>query len=97
MIIIRLVLKYVNNYIYKLIILDLIRNIWYDDFCLYFFVLVWEILIKLGCNWCFFVSKYGVVFFFCVIRIFGRNEVNVFKKSFIFLNEIMFIFFENRW
>lgn len=97
MIIIRLVLKYVNNYIYKLIILDLIKNIWYDDFCLYFFVLVWEILIKLGCNWCFFVSKYGVVFFFCMIRIFGRNEVNVFKKSFYFLNKSMFIFFENRW
>lgn len=89
MIIIRLVLKYVNNYIYKLIILDLI---WYDDFCLYFFVLVWEILIKLGCNWCFFVSKYGVVFFFCVIRIFGRNEVNVFKNVLFFWMKLCLFF-----
>lgn len=88
----RSALKYVNNYIYKLIIPDLTKNTWYDDFCLYFLVSVWETSTKPGCNRCFFASKYGVALSFCVTRTSGRNEVNAFKKSFIFWTKLCLFF-----
>lgn len=88
----RSALKYVNNYIYKLIIPDLTKNTWYDDPCLYFLVLVWETSTKPGCNRCFFASKYGVALSFCVARTSGRNEVNAFKNVLFFWTKLCLFF-----
>lgn len=88
----RSALKYVNNYIYKLIIPDLTKNTWYDDPCLYFLVSVWETSTKPGCNRCFFASKYGVALSFCVTRTSGRNEVNAFKNVLFFWTKLCLFF-----
>lgn len=82
----------ITIYLYKLIIPDLTKNTWYDDFCLYFLVSVWETSTKPGCNRCFFASKYGVALSFCVARTSGRNEVNAFKNVLFFWTKLCLFF-----
>lgn len=82
----------ITIYLYKLIIPDLTKNTWYDDFCLYFLVSVWETSTKPGCNRCFFASKYGVALSFCVTRTSGRNEVNAFKNVLFFWTKLCLFF-----